>query len=272
VKDRWLRRLVPSVPVVARWPGVAPALDGADAVLRRVDRRYADLPPASLRLRIGVDNRLLRNATVWDDAVRFVARLVDRGWIHDGATVLELGAGVGRNAVALRRNVRYDRYTGIDADPEMVAWCQAHLADATTDFHHADIASSVYNPGGRPIEHYRLPLADASVSFSLGVSVFSHVLGDVAERFAAELGRVTTAGGIAAHTFFLVDHLDPLLGDRWSFEHELGRCRVQSLRYPEAAVAYRRSDVVELFDAHGLRTIDVLDEGAPQQLVVFEKR
>jgi SAM-dependent methyltransferase len=209
---------------------------------------------------------------VWDDAVRLVGRLADRGWVDDGATILELGAGVGRNAVALRTRVAYERYTGIDVDPEMVAWCQAHLADASTRFLHADVASAVYNPHGQPVSRYAVPLADGSVTFSLGVSVFSHLLWEATEHYAAELGRVTAPGGIAAHTFFLIDHLGPLMGDRWTFGHEVGRCRVQSLRYPEAAVAYRRPDVVELFAEHGFSTLDVLDEDAPQQMVVLQKR
>jgi SAM-dependent methyltransferase len=196
---------------------------------------------------------------------------VGRGWVGDGATILELGSGVGRNAVALRAAVAYDRYDGVDVDVEMVDWCRGHLGDETTQFHHLDVHSSVYNPGGTPPEQVTLPVADASVTFSLGVSVFSHLLWDATVRYVTELARVTAPGGIAAHSFFLLDHLGPLLGDRWSFEHEVGRCRVQSLRYPEAAVAYRRRDVVDLFAEHGFRTIEVLDEDAPQQLVVLEK-
>lgn len=60
IEDRFLRLLVPSVPVLARTP-VAPLLDVADYYLRKSNPEWSHLPPASLRMRIGVGNRILRN-------------------------------------------------------------------------------------------------------------------------------------------------------------------------------------------------------------------
>ena len=272
MKDRLLRRAIPSMPVVARWPGVNRGLDLADRVLRHYDPRYSSLPPASLRLRIGVSNRILRNAIVFEEGQALVARFVERGWVGDGSAILELGSGAGRNAFAFRDQVDYQSYDGIDVDAEMVAWCDDHLVDDRTRFHHADLFSSVYNPHGTPASQYTFPICDASVTFSLGISVFSHLLWDDTVRYAAELGRTTATGGIAAHSFFLLDHIGHLLGDRWTFEHEIGRCLVENPKYPEAAVAYHQEDVAEVFADHGLHVLTVLDQDRHQQTVVFEKR
>jgi SAM-dependent methyltransferase len=264
--------VLPSTPVLARWPVFPRALDAADWVLHRRDPRYAALPPASLRIRIGVGNRLLRNAEIFDDAHAIIRRYVEEGWVADGARVLDLGSGIGRNAVALRDQIEVASYDGIDVDTEMVAWCRKYLAGPTTRFHHADLYSAVYNPGGQPVAGYQLPLSTSSITFSLGISVFSHLVAGDAAHYASELGRVTAPGGFGCHTFFLLDHLDGHLGDRWTFKHQLDGCRVESTKYPEAAVAYREADVRAMFARHDFDVVAVLDVDRHQQTVVIRRR
>ena len=271
MKDRLIRHVAPSIAVVARWPLVPQVLDAADWVLRRCDQRYAHLPPASLRMRIGVSNRILRNADVFEHGQALVRRFVDRGWVGERARVLELGSGVGRNAVALKDQVQLESYDGIDVDGEMVAWCRDHVATAAVRFHHADLYSAIYNPSGRPVTSYRLPADDSSMTFTVGVSVFSHLVPRDASHYAAELGRVTAPGGFACHTFFLLDHIQPLLGDRWTFAHQADGCRLENPKYPEAAVAYHQADVVAMFAAHGLELVEVLDTELHQQTVVLRR-
>ena len=271
MRDRLLRRVLPSTPLLARWPVVPRAVDAADWVLHRRDPRYTTLPPASLRMRIGVGNRLLRNADVFDDAHAIIRRYIERGWVADGARVLDLGSGIGRSTVALRDQITLESYDGIDVDIEMVTWCRTNLADRTSRFHHADLYSAVYNPGGQPVVGYRLPLESSSITFSLGVSVFSHLVAADAEHYASELGRVTAPGGFGCHTFFLLDHLAGRLGDRWTFRHQLDGCRVESTRYPEAAVAYREADVRAMFAGHGFDVVAVLDADLHQQTVVIRR-
>jgi len=222
-------------------------------------------------MRIGVGNQLLRNASVFENGQATVRLCVAHGWVGDGARILELGAGTGRNAVALADQVAYESYDGIDVDREMVSWCRRHLGDARTRFHHADLFSAVYNPGGSPVPGYRLPLAAGSVTFSLGVSLFSHLVAQDATHYAAELGRVTQPGGYGSHTFFLLDYIEGLLGDRWTFTHEAEGCRLQSARYPEAAVAYREADVRMMFARSAFEVIDVLDKDQHQQTVVIRR-
>lgn len=222
-------------------------------------------------MRIGVTNRILRNANVFHEGQALVGRFVERRWVGDGARILELGSGVGRNAVAFKDQVKFESYDGIDVDSEMVQWCMDQVATESMRFHYADLFSAVYNPGGRPVTGYRLPLEDSSVTFSLGISVFSHLVSADAAHYAAELGRVTVPGGFASHTFFLLDHIRSLLGDRWTFAHEADGCWLENPRYPEAAVAYRQDDVGAMFSRHGLEIIEVLDKHLHQQTVVFRR-
>lgn len=271
MRDRLIRKMVPSMPVVARWPMVPRVLDLVDRVVNHNDPRYDTLPPASLRMRIGVSNHILRNASVFDEGQDFIDQLVERNLVADGARILELGSGVGRNLMALRSRVDFDSYDGIDVDADMVRWDNDHLADERARFHHADLFSAVYNPGGQSITGYRLPVAGASIDFSLAVSVFSHLLASDTRHYAGELGRVTADGGYGSYTFFLLDHLAGRLDDRWTFQHERDGCWVENTRYPEAAVAYHQDDVVDMFSRQGFVLVDVFERDRHQQTVVFRR-
>lgn len=271
MKDRLIRQLIPSMAVAARWPLLPTVLDTADRLVNGRNPRYAKLPPASLRMRIGVSNRILRNAEIFEAGQLVVRRVIQRSWVHDGSRILELGSGVGRNAVAFRDQIDAASYDGIDVDAQMVAWCREHLAGPTTRFHHADLFSAIYNPRGRPATGYQFPAKASSIDFSLGISVFSHLVTADAAHYAAELARTTAAGGIACHTFFLLDHINRRLGDRWTFGHELDGCWVENPKYPEAAVAFRQADVAEMFFRHGMEIIEVLDSDQHQQMVVFRR-
>lgn len=99
--DRIIRKLVPSVPLLARTP-VAPLLDAVDYLIKRQHPEWSYLPPASLRMRIGVGNRLLRNQARFIEAgVNLVKELSGKGYLTLESQVFKLGCGCGRNAIAL---------------------------------------------------------------------------------------------------------------------------------------------------------------------------
>lgn len=271
-KDRFLRMLVPSVPVLARTP-LAAMLDAMDRVIKRRHPEWRDLPPASLRMRIGVGNTILRNHAYFvASGNAIVEELAGRGVLTRESAVLELGCGCGRNAVALKRFLsEQGSYHGQDVDGEMIAWCKANLADARTRFDHADVYSKVYNPRGVSSADYRFPVGDGSLSLIFAVSVFSHLLYEDAEHYVRECARSLAPGGHLHMTLFILDYLKGRLGDRWTFSHQLDRCFVDSLRYPEAAVAFELETMRSLLSAHGLAIVDTYNTDKPQQTLIARK-
>src|SRR5713226_4909489 len=140
--DRLLRLLVPSVPVLARTP-LAPLLDFADYFLKKKHPEWSGLPPASLRMRIGVGNRILRNHKDFiESGNAIVSELSGKGYLKRNSDILELGCGCGRNAIALSKFIDGKRtYSGQDVDEEMIRWCQDHLQTDRVKFYHANIYS-----------------------------------------------------------------------------------------------------------------------------------
>jgi len=268
--DRFVRRLVPSAAVLGR-SRLAPLLDLADRAVTWRHPEWRGLPPASLRVRIGVGNRILMNQRDFlDHGRRTVEELDRRGCLRPGAAVLELGCGCGRNAIALAGYLdETGRYVGQDVDAEMIDWCRRHLSGGRFRFFHADVHSAVYNPGGRRLSDYRLPCDDGTADTVIAVSVFSHLLHEDFVRYLEECGRVLAREGRLYMTLFLMDAIRPRLGDRWSFAHRRGEAYIESPSLPEAAVAYDLATVERALAEAGLTIVDLYNEEFHQQTLIL---
>jgi len=252
---RLLRRLIPSIPVLTRSRLLFLPLDLLDAALARIFPELRGLPPARLRIRTGVRSKFVFNQvwfryshrSFWEDA--FAA-----GWVEPDSSILDIGSGSGRAAVALREYGkeagRYrGTYTGVDVDREMVEWCQGAYPK-NFRFIALDAHSRVYNPKGSSGPTV-LPVEDASQDFVFALSLFTHLLEQDLTSYLAEAQRVLRPGGRLLATVFCLESLE--LGGRWTFEHPRGAARLESERYPEAAVAYERDWLLDQCRAAGLR-------------------
>lgn len=250
-----LRKVVPSTALISRgWRGRL--LDAPDRFFFALYPDLRGLPPNRFRVRVGTRNRIFRNH------VRFLLfsyeewlTLQALGLVGSDSRVVDIGSGCGRLALPLLRWPAFTgTYTGIDADREMVEWCRRRFQDPRFDFHHADVYSSVYNPGGTT-EPYTIGLADGSQDLVMSQSLFSHLLEEQLTHYAEQARRVLAGDGAMMMTVFCREHVD--LGGRWTFQHRYGRAFVQDPRYPEAAVAYPEQVLLEIAGAVGFASAKV---------------
>jgi SAM-dependent methyltransferase len=162
--------------------------------------------------------------------------------------VLDAGCGLGRMARPLAAFLDGGAYAGFDVVAADVAWCRRRYAGLAPRFRfeHLDVANAAYNPRGRTAaERLVLPFPDGAFDFAIAISLFTHLLPEAARRYLAELARTLAPGGRLYATFFVVDEAarDAIAAGRTDlhFAHELGGARVQSLRRPEAAIAFGRA-------------------------------
>jgi SAM-dependent methyltransferase len=265
--NRRLRRWIPSTALLSRgWPfrviSWLPDLF-ARAVLGLLTRQ--PLPPLPLMVRTGVGNSILfphyyyltASAPIW---MYFFANR----YAGLDSTIVDIGSGVGKSAVGLRDGAYMGerfrgRYLGFDVDPEMVTWCRAHFPADRFSFTRVDVASTVYNPAGsasRP----RLECPDGTADLVFSQSLFSHLLEEDLRHYLAESHRMLKPGGWMLMTFFCLDDLEGLglMEGRWTFSHSVGAARVENARYPESAVSYTRSWMVDAARSAGFAEADVI--------------
>jgi SAM-dependent methyltransferase len=197
--------------------------------------------------------------------------------LDSSASVLDVGCGVGRIAVALIPVLGPEgRYQGFDVVPEAIRWCQAEITRRHPNFRFqvADVRNGRYNPRGRMApESYRFPFPDTSFDVVIATSVFTHLRPAETANYLRESRRVLKDGGKLYATWFLADRaVAAIRGSRREdaqIEIEEG-FRVSSRRLPELAVAVTEEKMRELHANAGFSdaAVDYARDGRAQDIVV----
>ena len=168
------------------------------------------LPNARMMLHVGADS--VDNFFFVGDAW---AQLLSR-YIRPDSHVLDVGCGCGRTARFLVNNPHVARLTGFDVFAPYVDWCNRFFGELHPGrfmFHHLDVRTERYNPGGRlACAQARFPAEDGSVDLVYAASLFTHLYPDDALAYLKEAHRALRSDGLAVVSF----HDRPASGPRFS--------------------------------------------------------
>ena len=135
-------------------------------------------------------------------------RFIELGGLRPDEHVLDIGCGVGRIAIPLLEYLDSSAtYEGFDVDAQMIAWAQRNITRRRPSFRfrHADLETDMYNPqGSSSSERFRFPYDDASFSFVIATSVFTHLYPAEIGNYIRETRRVLAPGGRLYSTWFLI--------------------------------------------------------------------
>lgn len=199
------------------------------------------------------------------DQIALGHRLALEKWIgiepnHD---ILEIGCGVGRDAMWLSKTLTTGSYTGIDIIADSIQWCSENISrkHENFSFHHFDVADHLHNPEGRSdVNKFRFPREDSSIDRIFGFSVFTHMYFNQIAHYLREFSRVLRKGGRAYITIFLFDddvlesagrHAVTPFDLKFETEIEPG-CRISYPSEPLAAIAFTRDRIDPLVFDTGL--------------------
>ena len=181
------------------------------------------------------------------------------GNLQPNDSVLDIGCGIGRTALALTSFLEaHGRYAGFDIIDFAIRWCRRNIGKRHSNFWfvHSDVYNKTYNPRGKTApDQYVFPFPDASFTFALATSVFTHILPSTAEHYVAETSRVLRPGQQLLSTWFLIDAVSEAgmasgLANM-EFPHRYKNHAQHKLYAPELAVAYESRYVREIFTQAG---------------------
>jgi SAM-dependent methyltransferase len=277
VFDRSIRKFVPSLAKLSYNPAFKLLLDAPDLVANIFFPQFRGLPPNHLRVRIGVGNNLFNNQPwYFIGAKDFWFFALNRSLVNFDSTIVDIGCGCGRFAWHFRdydyNGLRFrGKYIGIDIDKEMLDWCRRHFDSERFGFHQTTHASKVYNESGSGLS-YILPIASDSVDFVFSTSLFTHLLDAEILNYMSESFRVLKPDAVMAMNCFLIDYPPNTFGYRHTFRHRLGNAYVESLKLPEAAVAFESRYLFDLAAKIGFRSSEIVTApGVGQPLLVCRK-
>jgi len=174
--------------------------------------------------------------------------------------VLDVGSGIGKQAVPLARYLRPEgSYEGFDIVKEGVQWCEREITSRFPNFRfrHIDVFNKHYNPRGRVLpSQWKFPYPDAEFDFVCVNSVFTHMLPDAVANYIKEIGRVLKPGGRSFISFFLLNDESVRLieGGRGTIAliHRRSGYSVLDPKFPETAVGLPQDFVMQCYQGSGL--------------------
>lgn len=123
--------------------------------------------------------------------------------------VLEIGCGVGRDAIGLTRVLGPEgHYLGIDIIRPSIEWAQQHITarHPNFEFRYLDINSQIHNPGGSlQVRQVALPVDTADVDRIILQSVFTHMFEEDIVHYLHEFRRALRPDGRVFASWFLLD-------------------------------------------------------------------
>lgn len=191
--------------------------------------------------------------------------------IEPGHTVLEVGCGIGRDAIQLTKILSEDgRYIGVDITKPSIEWCQQNIARRwpSFEFHHCDVYSPFYNSGGRGgVNSVKMPAAQNSVDRIVLHSVFTHMFRQDIVHYMKEFRRVLKPDGLVMASMFVLDEESREMAKTsefpLKFEHEYGGgCWICDKDYPEGAIGYDLAVVEKMLKVSGLKMVQDIHRGA----------
>lgn len=179
--------------------------------------------------------------------------------------VLEIGCGIGRDAIPLTKILEPTAsYTGTDLIKPSIEFCQTQISSRYPNFRfvHFDVKDKLHNPGGtKKMTDCNLPLDDGSVDKIFGWSVFTHMWENDIRHYLREFHRVLKVGGRAFLTCFILSpeiiaaaRKTNLTQYNLRFEHQIDEhCFVNDLDFPLGAIGYSAEAMARMVEDSGLR-------------------
>jgi len=138
-----------------------------------------------------------------------IAHLASYAGLSEARHVIEIGCGVGRDAIPLT-HVLPDNgsYLGIDIIKGSINWAVENISPRNPHFRfvHFDVADKQHNPGGSEgMEIYEIPCEDGSQDLVFLYSVFTHMFPSDVARYLSEFARVLRPGGCVLASMFTMD-------------------------------------------------------------------
>ena len=196
--------------------------------------------------------------------------------IEPNHSVLEVGCGVGRDAIQLTKHLSNEGvYVGIDIIEQSIKWCQNNISSRFSNFRffHYAVNSQIHNSSGSiNVTDITFPIKDNSVDRIILQSVFTHMFEKDIIHYLKEFHRILKESGKVCASFFIIyneilemaKRTNPTLERlELSFRFPYGDgCYINDETYPEGAVGFTKEALERMMTESHLMLDQPIHEGS----------
>lgn len=179
--------------------------------------------------------------------------------------ILEIGCGIGRDAIPLTRILNNNgSYLGIDIIGRSIDWCSNNITPQYKNFNfvHFDVEDQLHNPvGSKKQRDIPIPMEDGKADLIILWSVLTHLFEEDIVHYFKEFSRILKPNGLVVASCFVVDEeilkeakRVNLTQHNLRFEHLYGPgCYINDPTVPAGAVAYTYEKISEIIQKGRLK-------------------
>lgn len=191
--------------------------------------------------------------------------LIEDLHLRPNDTILDIGSGVGRTAIALSSYLNNNaEYHGFDVVKRGVDWCNNGLGRDYPNFKfkYVPIFNHLYNKSELKATEFRFPYEDGVFDKVFSFSLFTHMQIEEIEHYFTEIYRVLKKDGMALSTFFLYDDSTEKyianLPD-FAFPHKKDNFRLMNANVESGNIAIHKDKLYKMLAQANLKCLSLID-------------
>jgi SAM-dependent methyltransferase len=180
--------------------------------------------------------------------------------LKENHSVLDIGCGIGRAAVALTQYLSEEGiYEGFDVVEKGIMWCKKHIsADFPNfNFQYIPLNNDLYHFTENRAEDFVFPYENNSFDTIFLFSVFTHMQPLEVQNYFNEIQRVLKPGGKCLGTFFLYDdQIEKEISNKENkinFPYERENYRLMNQKVPSANIAFKETYIDKMIEVSSLK-------------------
>ncbi|WP_346881033.1 class I SAM-dependent methyltransferase [uncultured Algibacter sp.] len=185
--------------------------------------------------------------------------------LKESDSVLDIGSGIGRTAVALTKYLNINaRYEGFDVVEKGVKWCNSKIKKDLPNFNfiYVPLNNDLYNTSYEKADSFKFPYEDGVFDVVFLFSVFTHMGISEIDNYFGEIERVLKPKGKCLATFFLYTsekEEETSIIEGFSFPIKKDGYRLMDKDVTSANIAIEINCLKEMIVANNLKLASIKD-------------
>jgi len=180
-------------------------------------------------------------------------------------TVLDIGSGIGRTAVALTGYLNSDGiYEGFDVVEKGINWCNSKIKSKYPNFNfrYIPLNNDLYNKAEGKADIFKFPYDANIFDVVFLFSVFTHMRPGEVSNYLLEICRVLKCGGKCLATFFIYNEKEEIYiskNNKFCFPYKEQGFRLMNKNVRCANIAFEADNIFTTIENSGLEISKIVN-------------